>query len=491
MKRFEEQIKNQARAVRLRANEKRDLRERVVSYMEYHPLPQSKSAAAQSRTAAPLPTESYWTIPFRSVYVKSFLGVTATLVLVIVPVMAERAVPGDMLYSIKVGFNEEVRSTIARSPYQEIEWETERLNRRLAEAQLLAREGRLTEEQETRVAEAVRSHSEAARESIERLRADNADEAALAEITLSALFDVHSAVLSAHSATTSTSTQRRNRIAEAIASSRSYSEDGEGEDRRPSYQGLLARIEVETSRAYQLFAQTAESASEEEMENMSRRLDDVERKVQQGIAAYENGEEMQARTLLAEALTTTRKVITFMSNLDVRNSVALDLLVPIEYTAEEMQALLEEHTTTLNARYDYAVSVLDAAEDIEPGVAEKAAAVLDRIPEQFASSSAALAEEDYDTARDYLQSIQDALDDVALLINITQYPAPDVTPATTTATGTATSSDAIDTQTGTSTNGESEEEENGDDITATSSATSSPEDALSEGEEGEDAADTE
>ena len=39
MKRFSEQLKKKSQTIRLSAAEKRDVRERLIAYMEYHPLP--------------------------------------------------------------------------------------------------------------------------------------------------------------------------------------------------------------------------------------------------------------------------------------------------------------------------------------------------------------------------------------------------------------------------------------------------------------------
>ena len=50
------------------------------------------------------------------------------------------------LYLVKVHFNEEIRSTLALSPYEKVAWETKRIERRIAEARLLASEGNLTDE---------------------------------------------------------------------------------------------------------------------------------------------------------------------------------------------------------------------------------------------------------------------------------------------------------------------------------------------------------
>ena len=52
MKRFGEQLHNQALRLKLKASERRELRERVVSYMEYHPLPQQSITAAVPKKSA-------------------------------------------------------------------------------------------------------------------------------------------------------------------------------------------------------------------------------------------------------------------------------------------------------------------------------------------------------------------------------------------------------------------------------------------------------
>ena len=56
------------------------------------------------------------------------------------------------------------------------------MNRRIAEARLLESEGRLTDEVEAEVAQAVRTHTQNAQREIENLREFDAEEAAIASI---------------------------------------------------------------------------------------------------------------------------------------------------------------------------------------------------------------------------------------------------------------------------------------------------------------------
>ena len=446
MKRFNEQFTTKAKEVKLTAAERDDLRERVVAYMEYHPLPTSKKQEVSGRitdvTPAPLAKEGHsrarsWAF-FKMPYTGSFFGGLAVLLLVVVPIMAERAMPGDMLYSVKVGFNEEVRSTIARSPYQTVEWETERINRRLTEIQVLAREGRLTDEHELQAAEAVRNHSRSVRESIEEIRAVDEDEAAMAEITLSALFDVHLAILSAQQEgeeedikvaidttfgtstdenvlETSTTSERRSQLLAAIESSRSDVTAVHDVD-RPTYTGLLRRIEIETGRAYELLSVVADVADDTALTSITRRLDDIERKVQTARSAHEEGELMESRIQLTEALTSARKVITFLTNIEVRNSIDLDVLIPIEYTATELAEQLHFKRERLQVRYEYVASVLD--EHATGTVREQATTSLELIPNQFASSSQAIVDEEFAVAGTLLSDIEQTLDEIVHLADI-------------------------------------------------------------------------
>ena len=486
MKKFQEQFRLQSEKVTLTAAERRDLRERVISYMEYHPLPQTVRSTPAAPVSVPAGPAWTWGMTLPLMRWRTMIGSTVAIVMLAVPMLAERALPGDILYAVKVGFNEEVRSTITRSPFERVEWETERLNRRLAEVQVLAREGRLTEAHEERVAVAVRGHSEAARASIERLREEDADEAAMAEIALDALFDVHAAVLTAHGQsdaelavtileveeddiTATAPVERRSRILEALESSRADASVGRDPE-RPSYEGLLRRIEVESAQAYALLTTVADIASDDALSSVARRLDDVERKVQQAVTLHEAGELLEARIALTEALTSTRKVITFMSNIEIRNSVDLDTIVPIEHTAEELREQLHFKQERLQVRFAY---VQEAVSEIATSsVQASAEEALVPLPDMFASSTVAIAAEEFATAGTLLAEIEEVLDIVVRTADIPDR-LPSVDLGTTTAavaTSTPTTTPAVATSTPTTTDTTTATDLDTD--VATSSATS-------------------
>lgn len=61
-----------------------------------------------------------------------------------VSLAAERALPGDRLYSVKTGVNERVRETFSLTDAAKIAWELRRVERRVDEADELSSQGRLS-----------------------------------------------------------------------------------------------------------------------------------------------------------------------------------------------------------------------------------------------------------------------------------------------------------------------------------------------------------
>jgi len=320
MKKFAEQLKKQSEKLRLSSYERDELRGRLLSYMEYHPLPNgAESVASQNKKR--------FSISINGWLVGRFAGVAAVLVFVVVPVLAEDALPGDTLYPIKVRFNEELRGAMVSSPYQKVEWETERLERRLAEADLLADSGRLTPDAEADVAEAIKQHSDAAREGIASIRATDNDEAALAEISLTSTLEVSAEILtkkgSSDSATSSVLFGAVNKAATTQLGGSTV-----------SYEKILSRIEAETTRAYEYLNSLGNVATSEQKSDIERRLNDVKNKVESANKLKEQ-DEAGATLVLTEALSNTQKLISFMTKLEVRENVTIEELVPVVPTDEE------------------------------------------------------------------------------------------------------------------------------------------------------------
>ena len=402
MKRFSEQLHKKANRITLRADEKRELRKRLVAYMEYHPLPQER----RSTPRAALSTEPYELValPFQHIW-RGVAGVFV-VVLVLVPILAERSVPGDTLYAVKVQFNEELRSTLTFDSYQKVEWETQRLNRRLAEARLLASEGRLTEEVEAQVAEAVRTHSENAQREIEALRNVDADGAAIASIELGTTLAVQSESLKQQDTQTSpaatpdtdatgtsmttvdefdsamASDSPTDLIASAIDESRAAAEASRGTSTPPAYEKLIAKVEQNTTRIYELRDSIKEVAPDRKRADVQRRIEDLERAMAAAIEVRAQ-DELAARQQLVDVLERSQKLIVYMTEIEVVETVDIDRLVPIVLTPEEETAITANLTSEITTQRARIAELLPEVTD--EGVADKATYALDLMDENIAA----------------------------------------------------------------------------------------------------------
>jgi hypothetical protein len=455
MKRFSQQFKKQAESIRMRASERADLRERLVTYMEYHPVSPSlaqknheKSEHVEVSVFAP-----FKAIVFNKIYFRSFMGVFSVFLILGVPFVAEKSVPGDMLYPVKIQFNEELRSTLSLSPYAKVEWETTRLERRISEARLLASEGKLTDEAEARVALAVQSHSDAAQQSIAQLRQSDSDEAAIAEISFASALAVQSEMLEGHIEKDISKKDQNQEgrsvvaLAGVVAKARASAEAVQTNN-QPSYKKLLARVEQESTRVYELFVSVRDGASREEVTNVERRLADVQRKVEQAVALKANvsnteavvlsnatpnqepaeddvlsttsttsvdivvstSSENEATTtsqvtdekdisedeiisLLRSALIDIQKLLSYLTHIDVRENVSIEDLVPITPTNEEriaeISSLFDE---TLDLQQKIALHIVN--EELQ----EKLSLGQVAITEQLAEIVTAMQDDDLDTA---------------------------------------------------------------------------------------------
>ncbi len=410
MKRFSEQLKKKSESVRLSRSERFDMRERLAAYMEYHPLPQGNHNAIPT-----INKKRVHTLNINFFLAGKVFGAFAMIMLVVVPAVAEKAIPGDILYPVKVRFNEEVRSQLALTPYQKVEWETERLERRIAEARLLADAGKLTPEAEAEVAEAVKQHSDAAKEGIATIRESDSEEADIAELTLASALEVQSEVLEGHlEKKQASSTPEGLSIAAlvgAVNAARADVEVKEGE--ALSYEKLSARLESETTKAYEYLESIDGMASPEEKGDIEKRLLEIKNKTEKS-ATYTISDKTVATNLLAEALTDTRKLISFMTNIDVRETININDLVPAELTDEErslaVQSSIASSTNLKIELSEKAASLATSTDEYQ-----KATTTLLQVNIDLDSASSSLSAGNLDAAEALTEKISKALADIAQL----------------------------------------------------------------------------
>lgn len=109
---------------------------------------------------------------------------------------AEGALPGDLLYPVKVTVNEEIRARLAFSDEAKTEWEAARVERRLEEAETLVEQGRLDAEIRVEIEERFEKHAERMRGRIEAFEeGGNVESAAAFGSNLETVLNTHERIL--------------------------------------------------------------------------------------------------------------------------------------------------------------------------------------------------------------------------------------------------------------------------------------------------------
>lgn len=340
---FEKKITRNASKIRMQAHEKGLLREQLLAFMEYHPVAESlsqKNARLISSVRTPY-KEVFTFIQLSSWQFRLGVGAFCAIFFIGTPALAEKTVPGDILYPVKVRVNEEVLSQLSLTPYKKVTWETHRVERRIAEARLLAKEGRLTDEIEAQITETVKEHTATAQKELVALRETDADQAALAQVTVDSVLEVQTAMLDTADTTAPQGGEQMLALAAVVRDAKeTLTPAPESSTTLSSYQLFSDEAVQAAEDAKELFATLKESLSESEQGDIQRRLDDVDRRVAAARLAYEGSATNTALDTIKEALGDTQKITSFMSDIEVRQTVALETLVPKELTQEERLAAL-------------------------------------------------------------------------------------------------------------------------------------------------------
>ncbi len=182
-------------------SERARLRNELSLYMSEHPLRAPLSVRM-------LDAIENWSMP--SFAYTRVLSAALALVLVVgigTSYAAENALPGDMLYPIKVNVNEAVVGSLALSQSSKAEWNATQVSRRLEEAEKLAAEKRLTPIARAQIEMQINTTAHNFDTNVAALqKSDDTAAIAAAQTDLQASLDAHEQVLASLSENTGAGT---------------------------------------------------------------------------------------------------------------------------------------------------------------------------------------------------------------------------------------------------------------------------------------------
>ncbi len=161
------------RAVSLTQEERRETRDALTAYMEYHPfraLDLDKMHAESAHVLQKAMSRGgIWGL--FSNRATGFLAATLIVILMGggISFAAEGTTPDKLLYPVKVGVTEEVRGWFALGDEAKVAWEARLVERRLEEAETLAASGKLSAEMRAEIALRFKEHAEEVAKRLARL----------------------------------------------------------------------------------------------------------------------------------------------------------------------------------------------------------------------------------------------------------------------------------------------------------------------------------
>jgi hypothetical protein len=170
-------------SLRLTKSERAEMRANLISHMEANPLPVLSPYLVFS--------------PFTRHAFKPFAYTFALLLIVGAgtSVAASDALPGSMLYAVKVNVNERVQTAFARTPEEKASLAVELTHKRLDEVELLAASSTLSRTQEDAAGERIADAALKAVQAIASLEREDSGAAKKINATLTATLVRHTSIL--------------------------------------------------------------------------------------------------------------------------------------------------------------------------------------------------------------------------------------------------------------------------------------------------------
>lgn len=108
---------------------------------------------------------------------------------------AERAVPGDLLYPLKTKVNEPLRGAVIINQVRKIDWESEKIERRLEEAEVLSGQEDISEKNLQEIEKNIDKSLESLDKTLEKNEEKNSKKSSEAQFKLRVRADAHEKII--------------------------------------------------------------------------------------------------------------------------------------------------------------------------------------------------------------------------------------------------------------------------------------------------------
>ncbi|HSD12017.1 MAG TPA: DUF5667 domain-containing protein [Patescibacteria group bacterium] len=285
----------EARGIALTADEKAAGRDMLEQYMLLTPV-RVQAAPAKRRSAF---------------FAPALIGKTASVFSLVLGLMlssagisyaAEGALPGDALYPVKVSVNEELRAALAPTPEAKASWEAERAERRLAEAETLAKKGELRAETRASLQADFKRHAEKAKSDIAEFSVSaDANAAANVAAHLEGSLRAHKKIIAALAADAGTGSAEVDELeasvdaeADATEQERGKAEakvsEGHAADAEAAAKGRRGAAENKIAEVRTYLAAKRDALGAEATADAEARLSDAQAVVADGNAKFDAGD---------------------------------------------------------------------------------------------------------------------------------------------------------------------------------------------------------
>ncbi|MDP2593713.1 MAG: DUF5667 domain-containing protein [bacterium] len=153
-----------AKQIKLYAEEKEEMRAKLELFVEKHPVRKAGVLRHLFSERSEFNVSVFSEMLTLKALIKKLQFMSIAIIIAIIlgggaSFAAESSLPGDTLYPVKIGINEEVRSFAAFSSESQARWDARRAERRLEEAEKLAVSGNLDSETRVKIESRFENHA--------------------------------------------------------------------------------------------------------------------------------------------------------------------------------------------------------------------------------------------------------------------------------------------------------------------------------------------